>query len=318
MKIVFERMLSAYSAVEKLLDANTAITANLHNFSTVYTPFKNTVATIRLLQQQQIGATSTDATNKKADFRRNLVLQTEMLLIGLKAHFIMIDNHSNDTLLNMSITRFKTSADTNFVGDCRNVAALANTVAADLVNYSIDATFLTNYTALITAYEAIIPNPRMSLIDRATFTAALETNFAAAKVLVEKVSALIDILKYSNPVFYQRFLAAKKVTNLNTRQTAFRMAIKSIDGAVQTGFNVQLLRQATGSVSSYKVNKNGTLVRRNMVDGVYEITITKNDYAPLSGRIVLITGETYFLEVTVDTVAKTFQGGHNSKTGEMI
>lgn len=318
MKMIFERMLSAYSAVEQFLDANTAVTANLHNFNTVYTPFKTTVANIRTLQQQQIGATSRDATNNKTAFRRNLIHQTETLLFALKAHFLMINNRSHDALVNSNMTRFRISADTNFVGDCRNVAALANTVASDLVNYNISASFLTNYTSLITAYEAIIPTPRISMIDRSAFTAALETNFTTAKELIEKISALIDTLKYSNPIFHQRFLGAKKVTNLNTRQCAFRMSIKGVDGTIQTGFTVQLLRQATNTATFYKVNKNGTIVRQNMVDGIYEITIIKTDYAPLSGRIVLISDETYVLEVIVDTVTKTFQGGHNPKTGETI
>jgi hypothetical protein len=318
MKISFERMLSSYSALEDLFDANPTITAGLHNFSTVYTPFKATVATIRGLQQQQIGATSTDATKKKIDARRSVIFQAETLLIALKAHFIMADDHSHDAIIGLGVARLKGSADTNFVSDCRNILALATTVAADLVNYNIDAAFLTNYAASITVFEAIIPKPRMTLVDRAAFTAALETNFETAKTLLDKISALVDVLKYSNPTFYQRFLGAKKVTNLNTRLTAFRMSIKSTDGVAQTGCTVQFLRQATGETIIYKTNKSGTLVRQNMVDGVYEITITKNDYAPLSGKIVLIQGETYILEVTVDVTAKVFKDGRNPKTGEAI
>ena len=318
MKIVQERNLSMYLAVIDLLDANAPIVAGLHNFGTLYTPFKAKVQAIRALQQQQMGAVSGNITQKKSDLRRNLVVQTRIIANALNAHFTMVEDHTHDALFVKSVSYWTSLADTNFVGACRNMLALATTVVTDLANYGIDAANLTAYAAAVNTFELIIPKPRMTMVNKSVFTADLETNFAEAKKMLDKITSLVDILEFSNVNFYQQFVGAKKVTNLTTRPIAFRMAVKSLDGVAQSGCTVQLLRVATGDTSIYKVNKNGTLVRQNMVDGVYEITVLKNDYAPLSGKVVLIAGETYFLEVTVDVVAKVFKDGRNPKTGEAI
>ncbi len=318
MNIIQERTLSMLEAVVLLLDGNAAIVGGLHDFSTVYTPFKASVAAIKSLQQQQRGTISQNATQKKVDLRRSVTQQTLKLVNALRAHLAIANDNTHDATLLVTKSSLDKLADTNLVSDARNILALGNSLATGIANYGVNAAWLTNYAATITAYDAAIAMPRITMVDRATYTAALTTNFAEAKRLLDIITFLVKTIEFDNPNFYSRFDKAKKITNTGSRLTAFRMAIKSTDGIAQTGFTVALLRQATGETAIYKTNKSGTLVRQNMVDGTYEITITKNDYAPLSGKIVLIKGETYLLEVTVDVAAKVFKDGRNPKTGETI
>jgi hypothetical protein len=318
MNILQESTLSMYEAVVLLIDANVGTVTALHGFSTVYTPFKAKVATIKSVQQQQRGAGSAGATKRKADLRRDVTFGGLKLVNGLRANFAIIGDNTHDAILLVSNSSLNRLADTNLVSDMRNILALANSVAAGIANYGIDAAWLTNYAATITAYDAAIAIPRMTVVDRATYTAVLETNFAEAKQLLGVMALLVKTIEFDNPNFYSRFTKSCKVISAGSRNTAFRMAIKSTDGVAQTGFTVQLFRVSTGDTVLYKTNKSGTLVRQNMVDGVYEITVSKHDYAPLSGKVVLISGETYVLEITVDTAVKVFKGGRNPKTGEVI
>jgi hypothetical protein len=318
MKIIQERTLSMYAAVADFLAANTTAVAGLQNFSALSAAFGSKIAALRLLQQQQRGTISGDMTQKKVDLRREVVLQTRQLINALKAHYDTANDDTHNIALKKTASSWDKLADTNVVSDVRNVLGLAQTVAADLVDYGIDATWLATYSTKITAYEIMIPKPRLTVVKRADLTKALETNFAEAKKLLDSITIQIGVLEFSNASFYSKFLGAKKIISSGSRVTAFRMSIKSTDGVAQTGFTVQLLRQATGETAIYKTNKNGTLVRQNMVDGVYEITITKVDYAPLSGKVAVVAGETYVLEVTVDVAGKVFKDGRNPKTGEAI
>ena len=102
-----------------------------------------------------------DATNKKVDFRREVVLQTRHLVNVLKAYYNGIDDNTHDAALNKPASSWNRLADTNVVSDVRNILALAQTVAAGLADYNIDAAWLTAYTAKINAYEKIIPRPRL-------------------------------------------------------------------------------------------------------------------------------------------------------------
>jgi 5-hydroxyisourate hydrolase-like protein (transthyretin family) len=318
MQIFQERKLSMYAAVIDLIDANAAIVTPLHNFSAIYTPFKTTVSNIQTLQQQQRGTVSVGTTQLKTDLRRNLTIETRKITNALSVYFTILRDPTHNNIVKKAASYWSASADTNFVSDCRNVFDLATTHATDIANYGITAANLTAYATAIDAFQLIIPKPRMTIIDKKAFTNQLETNFTAAKNHLDIITALITTLEFSNTQFYNRFLSAKKIISTGSRVTAFRMAIKSATGTPQTGFTVQLLRQATGDTTIYKTNKNGTLVRQNMMDGTYDITITKNDYTPISGKIALILGETYILELTVDTTTKTFTEGHNPKTGETI
>jgi hypothetical protein len=318
MTIVQERTLSMQLATINLLDSSPAFITALPNYPALYAAFKATVDQIKKISKEQSNVVSIDKTKSKKDLRQTHTLKTLQLNDVLKAYFAFTNNIAHGNTTDATITSLNRLADNNFVNKCEQIYDLALPLAADLTPYGIDAAWLAAYHTELNSFSSITMAPRVATVNRAAFTNQLNTLFATAKTQLDHLTLLINLTQYSQPSFYFRYKDVIKIIDAKSSPLALRLSVKSLTGISQSGFTVSFLRQSNGEVTTFKTNPNGILQRRNMPAGVYEITVSKVDYAPLTGKIAIIGGETYLLEVRVDTTAKTFKDGRNPKTGEAI
>jgi hypothetical protein len=186
------------------------------------------------------------------------------------------------------------------------------------VPYGITAAYLTDYKTDLDVYANVAPDPRLATVSRAGYTEQLVTLFEKSKVEQEKLSNLIGLMEFTDVNFFNLYKNTTRVISAGTRSIAFRANIKDTNGLAINKFTFTFMRQSDSEVAQYKVNANGTLQRQALKAGIYELTITKTDYTPLTGKIVIISGETYTLNVVADTVTKTILSGSNIKTGEVM
>ena len=314
MTIKQERQLSMFLAVIKFLDVNIAKVTGLPHFAAYFAHFKMAVLGIQTAAQLQTGYDSKDKTLSKTDMRRFQTMQTLQLLTVLKAYFTFKKITSHQTVMAISATSLRVLADTNFITKCREAYDLAVTVPiADLIPYGITAAWLTEFEIGLDVFGDVIPDPRLMTIDRATATATIAAGFTAAETDLNAMSGLVDILRFSDVPFYNSFANAMKIVN----------AGYFIGGFYRNGEGVRnclfsFLRVSDGKVAEYSTNKNGTIQRHYMNDGIYTLTISRTDYESVSGKIVLEPNETYVMEVLMDTFTKYFISARNPKTGEAL
>jgi Carboxypeptidase regulatory-like domain len=284
----------------------------------VYSKYKNTALLIKNIAQQQSVTDSKDKTLTKKERSTALIIKTMQLVTILQAHFLFINDITHTNAINIAISGLQKLADNNLVDKCQEIHDIANGVIADLADYNIDAAWLTAYQNQLNDFDSITAAPRVATVNRASLTAQLGTLFNTAKAELDHVSTLVKLLEYTDPVFYASYKNAIKIINVKSNPIDFRLTVKDTNGAAQRGFTLTLLRLSNNEALQFKTNPNGIIQRKSLAEGNYDITLTKIDYAPLVGRISVVAGETYNLDVTIDTTNKTIIQGKNPKTGEMI
>ena len=318
MTISQERTLSMQEAVVLLLDSNTNKTAGLPNFASLLTDFKATVDAIKLIQGKQRSIQQNTQGLSKADARIDVTMLTRKLINALKAYFDDTQNATNSIMLSNQPTYYNRLADTNLVSDCRNLHDLGMTVKVALEDYGIAATWLPNYKAAIDTFENIVPVPRVTRTEQASYTAQLTQLFVTAKEQLEKLSNKIALLEFDDASFYNQYQTVKKVVLAKGRVLAFKASIVEINNVTLKRFTISLVRQSDNKVYEYKTNNNNTLQRRSLTEGVYTLTVKALDVPAFTGRLVLDAGTTCAIRVEVDMTAKTILKVVKTDTGEEL
>jgi hypothetical protein len=318
MNIKQERTLSMQLVSIIFLDDHSAKTATIPNFAPTYAAYQATVAQIKSIAQQQSTAGSKDKTLTKTQEANALILRTMQYVNILQAHFQFTNNITHTNALKFTISALRKLADNNLVNKCQEIHDIANSVIIDLAPYGIDLATLAKYQTQINDYDSITATPRIATVNQNSLTTQLLTLFDTAKIQLDRITTLIKLTQYTDPVFFASYHKAIKILDTNTSPIDFRFFIKDLNNQPLDGFTLTLRRQSNGDTTQYKSNKNGIIQRRHLPEGIYEVAITQIDYAPLTGKIAVLANKTYHLEVTVDTTTKTFKDGRNPKTGEAI
>ena len=318
MNITQERTLSMQEAIILLLDNSTTKTANLPNFAPLFTDFKASVNEIKVLQGKQRSIQQSTQGISKADARIDVSMLTRKLINALKAYFDDTQNTSNAVIFANPSSYFVKLADTNFVSECRNLYNLGMTVKVPLEGYGIATTWLPAYKLAIDTFENVVPVPRLTKTEQASYTAQLTQLFATVKEQLEKISNKIALLEFDDVVFYNQYQTVKKVVIAKGRVLAFKATIVEINNVTLKRFTVSLIRQSDNKTYEYKTNDNNTLQRRNLTEGVYTIVIKALDIPAFTGRIVLDSGATCAIRVEVNMVSKMIVKVVKIDTGEKL
>ena len=317
MTIKQERTLSMYLAVKKFLLMHNNIVAGLPHFASYSTAFTAAISDIQDAAQLQNDADSKDQTTTKRDLRARQTVLTLQLLAVLKAYFKFKNDTTHQNALQLSRSALNNFADTNYITKCRELYDTAHALPiADLTPYGIDTAWLANFYTKLADFADIIPNPRLTMIDRTVATALVLQHFTTATNNLSSITGLVDLLQFTNAPFYHSFKNVLKVVNVNARALAFKTSVKDPSGTGLRNVNFLFVRQTDNQAFEFTTNENGTIQRRFFNDGIYTLTISKTNYTTISGNVTIDGGDTYILDVEVDTVNKVFTSAQNPRTGE--
>jgi hypothetical protein len=318
MTVQQERRQSMFMALISFLINNSAITATLPHFLTYFNPFKDTVDEIGDIAQRQTDASNTGNAQTKLDVRRRLIAQADTLTTSVRSYALFTKNTLLRDRVATNLGKLKGAADTTFLGDCRTYHAIATSIGAPLVPYGIDAGFLADMEIDLDEFAVVLPQPRLAIVSKAAYTEALVTLFAKAKEDMDGIEGLVLTKRQTLPAFYNQYKNAAKVTNNASRTMALRVAVNAVDGSALRNFTLSFVRESDNEIFEYVTNANGTVHRRLFKAGAYTLTITKIDYAPFVGRLVLDANDTFDLDVIVDTTAMAVVSAKNKKTGMSV
>jgi hypothetical protein len=315
MTIQQERQQSMMMTLVSYLGNNSAITATLPHFLTYFNPLKDTVDEIGNIAQLQADASNTGNAQTKADVRRRLIAQADTLTTSIRSYALFTHNTLLRDRVATNLGKLKGAADTTFLGDCRTYHTIATGIGAPLAPYGIDTPFLADMEIDMDDFAVVLPQPRLAIVSKTAHTEALVTLFAKAKEYIDGIEGLVMTKRQTLPAFYSQYKNAAKVTNNSGRTMALRIAVNAIDGTGLRHFTLSFVRESDGETFEYTTNANGTMHRRLFKAGAYTLTITKIDYTPFVGRLVLDPSETFDLDVVVDTTAMAVVSAKNRKTG---
>lgn len=209
-----ENKLSMYATVIQVCNANNAAWSGLTAFANAFTNFSNATQAISDTRITQETITTGIAQDKTA-LRERMATLAQRVGSAVAAYASVTSNNELRNKVNYTFTDLLRTRDTISADRCRVIYTEANAVVADLTDYGVDATMLTELDAAITAYSAIIVSPRTAISIRKTSTAELKALFKQADdVLKNQMDLLAKMFMDSAPTFYSNYLNARVIVDL--------------------------------------------------------------------------------------------------------
>jgi len=205
--------------------------------------------------------------------------------------------------------KLKNEADTAVRDYAQIVYDRAQPLVASLTTYGITAT---TQTALITSYNASIGKPAARKAESAQLTKQLDVLFATAETALANMDATVEIVKLSQPNFYNGYKNARKVIVTGTGSLSLKGLITDAEtGLPEKGATitfaldgVQMLAKLSKASSSTtvltkKTAEKGGVNIKSLPAGTYQVTIKKAGFADQVVTVNVNDGKLTVMNVSI-------------------
>ena len=297
-----ENRLSMFLAARDFLLKNNNSTSALPNFTQFFDAVKSGIIEIQSwVEQQEFDKTGIAVSKKK--IRESLIVST----MDIANKVFAFARFKNDDILMKEIgykeSELTKSTDTLMKEKCQIVFDKASTYAADLVQYGVTQNMLDQLKRLISDYDTSLPTPRIGIMEKKQATAKLASLFDHVNSNFDQIDTLVEILKYSDTVFYKGYRGARKIVRSGHVFLSLKGKVtdKTNDMPLQNvrlSFSLQLKNQGDIPMSfEKKTAPKGGFIVRNMAEGTWNVLVSKEGYSIQNLQVSIVSGETAVLLV---------------------
>lgn len=291
------------------MQANAPIILSIPGLSNILTNIQTTNASIAIAKVQQEADKSGDTTTKNL-LRAALILQAIDVSRRMVAYATNINNNSLLALINYREYDLKRSTDSNLISICQVIRDNANTNIAPLGAYGVTAATVTALQTSITTFSTAVPKLRVGTTDSGETTQLLSSLFKTLKVNWKKIDTLVEMVRISQPAFYNEYQRVRKVINLGRGSIALK--VKTVNSHTgQPEANVTLIVSAVNALTKSttsstkdtiikKTAKGGGGHIKNLPDGNYVITAKKTGFKDFSVTISIVNGEKKIIQIFME------------------
>jgi hypothetical protein len=304
-----ESHLGMYLPVNVYSVANATITKGLPIFDQNLVILQATILQIQSVAEQQ-KLDKTGATTGKNNLGLSLASIAADNSRKLWTYGKFTNNPTLQSEVNISESKFKNFSDTDLKDYAQIVYNLAQTNLAALPTYGITAATQTAFLAAINNYNASLATPRVNATAKSQATKQLVVLFKTANEALANMDAAVEIVRLTQPNFYNGYRTARKVIYNGTSSLALKVTtINAVTGEPEA--NVEITFTPVASLSkAASTNGNDKIVKKtaaggganvkNMADGDYEYTTKKSGCKSSKGIVSVVNGETTFLEIKIE------------------
>jgi hypothetical protein len=294
----FEKMSLASSI---FLNANATITSTLPNYAGYFSIIQSTNTQIQAVHVKQEADKSGD-TNAKKQLRATLIAQAIDVSRRVVAFATNANNSALLALVDYTESDLKKASDQKLVSICQVIYENANTNVAALASYGVVAKTLSTLQTSITSFNSSIPKGRVDTTDSGDATQQLTTLFKTLTTNWAKIDTLVEMVRTSQPNFYNEYQKVRKVIETGTGSLAVKglvtdaMTGEPIKNATLSfsleGNNItaKVAKAATDSVIKKTAEKGGFNIK-SLPSGMYTVTIKKVGYADQVATVAVADGE---------------------------
>lgn len=311
MKSRQESKLSMFLAVKDFLTTNAAVVTPLPNYSGFSTAFLGAITQIQTYGEQQMFDKSGLRTIKD-QLRSTLVMLAADTARKLQAYARYVNNQLLLSETKFSESKFRNASDNALRDYAQGVYDRAQTNLTALATYGITASTQTTFVNAINAFVVAIPKPRIGTAETKQSTLQLANAFTAADSALGNIDSIVEIVKLSQPNFYNGYKSVRKL--IMTGNSSLAVKGQVTDAASDEPLsNVVLSFVLDGDESKAKVARSAeVLVKKtarkggfnvkSLPAGVYRVTFRKSGYADQIASVAVTDGESRALKVKMSVL----------------
>lgn len=307
-----ENHLNMQLTVVKFCNDNLSIVTTLPGFSAnlqIVSDSNDQIATVAEVQETGTGGVTT---NKK-ELRLNLNALASDTARKLTA-FAKLNN--NLTLLgevNYTDSDFKRFSDIEARDHAKIVYNKAEDNLAAVAEYAINATTQTALQNAIQSFTSVMTAPRLSATTKSQATKQLVKLFNKASMALDKMDAIVELVRLTDPNFYNGYKAARKIMNKGKGKLAVKGSVSDakngepIKGVTVTfmpdGEPVATMQATNGEavLSKTTADKGGFNIK-SIPAGTYHVSFKKAGYIEQTMTVNVNDGELTVVDTVLEKI----------------
>jgi hypothetical protein len=312
MKSRQECKLSMYLVVKDFLTTNAAVVNPLPNYSGFFTAFAGAIGQIQTYGEQQ----QFDKSGLKAN-KVQLINTLAMLAADTSRKMQAYARYANNQLL-LSETKYtesdlKNATDNELRDMAQAIYDRAQSNLSALTAYGITAATQTALLNTINAYVLAIPKPRIGTAETKQSTLQLANAFAAADSALENIDAIVEIVRLSQPNFYNGYKSVRKLISTGRSSLAIKGVVTDlVSGEPLKNVLLSFVLDGNGTMARIAGKNSETLIKKtadkggfnikSMPAGSYNITCRKTGYAEQTTTLAVTDGELSVLNLQMSKI----------------
>jgi hypothetical protein len=293
--------LEMYLTVRIFLLANPEITDTLPNFPEFLAALDAAILQIHTSTEENHFDT-TGVKDNKEQYKDTLVNLTLEESGKLRA----FANNTHDTVL-LAETRFTKTDLTHIPGlELVDISrGLQNRINAHidvLAPYRLTVASQVIYKTAIDTFETLITSTRQTQMKSREYTLLELQGYTDADAAIDNIDKVVEIVRFSEPVFYAGYKNARKIVELGTNSLQAKGYItdaatgKPIAGAI---VSFRLQGHTEVAIEKETALKGGCNIK-TLAEGVYDVTVTKVGFQPKTVTVVINWYELCRVEVALE------------------
>lgn len=251
-------------------------------------------------------------TAEKKVIRETIVQEGTFIAMRIKRYALKVQDTGLAKSMDYSEWDLRKATDNELVSICNLIISKATPILEELKIYSVSDELFASFKKATADFSAMIAKPLSAESQTKNATATLAKLFKETdSILANGLDLDIEVYKKSNPDFYNELQAARKANKAASSVTALRASVKDkVTGkpvkaatlvfAKHLNGNALLATSANGSKITKKTTDKGNLRITNMVEGIYDVTISKTGYKDQTITVTVLSRETLDLVVEME------------------
>lgn len=308
-----ESQLNMQLTTEKFCTENASAVNALPAYSSNFQILSESNSRIQIIAGLQ-GTGTNGITNNKKQLRLSVNSSASDTARKLTSYAKLTDNYTLLGEVSFSESDFRNFSDIEARDKAQILYHKAQEYLPELPPYGIDETTQGTLQNAINSFSGVITAPRMGVTTQSQATKQLADLFKTSTKALEKIDAAVEIVKLSEPNFYNGYKSARKIIRKGTGKLAVKGTVTdaitgepikgvkvsfSLDGGTTTlaqtnndgqpdvskttaakgGFNIKTMAAGTYKASFKKMGYANQVVTVNVNDGeitVVEVKLNKN------------------------------------------
>ena len=298
-----------YLVSDEFLNADNSITQILPKFQEFYAAFQDGILQIRSSSEQQ-SIDKSGIADTKSQLRKLLIAQAADGSRKVQAYAKVENNLTLLSEVKFSISDLKLATDEELETYARSIHTKIKAHLADLTSYGLTPESQNYLSKLIVDFKVATPTPRNGTISTKQSTEQMAKGFVISDEALDKIDALVEIVRISQPDFYSGYRSARKIIGTGGGSLQVKgfvtdagtgEGLKGVTLSFEPNSNDNGMMKAAASSSSEALKKRtadkGGFNIKSLVEGTYTVTVRKNGYTDVVNTIAVTNGELATLDV---------------------
>lgn len=169
------------------------------------------------------------------------------------------------------------ASDSEFMSGCVIIETIAEEKKTELAPYGVTPELLADLKASIGSYSEVMDTPKEGYTGRKQATHQLNELFDTQGDVIEKVDALVEMIRYTNPALYTEYWDTRKVVTHSGSLTVKCEVTDAATGEPLAGALVTFVLDGIKILEKTTYDAGGLMVK-SMSDGTYTVTVSRLGY----------------------------------------